>query len=232
MTYNTLLKGIVGSKAYGLDTAGSDIDYLGIHAVDTNELFTIHSHPNETIVHHGDEVDSVTHEIHKACRLMFNCNPTLTEMLWLDDYEHLTPLGEELRGIRKDFLCATRVADAYIGFADQQFKRLEHRGRFAGSLDTRREKHARHLLRMTEQGLHLLRTGELKMKVDDPKWMHATAKEIAESGDSGVALALEFLSGAKDEIDDTVSPLPDAPRTDRVESFIQRVRKHYWKDFA
>lgn len=226
---NTLLMGVVGSRAYGLDTPASDTDYLGIHALDTHRLFTIASQPPETISQR-DENDRVSHEVHKACKLMFSCNPTLLETLWLDDYTTMTPLGEELRGIRKDFLSRRRIADAYIGFADQQFKRLEHRGRFQGSLDTRREKHARHLLRMTEQGTYLLRTGEMKLKVDDPRWIRDTAKEIAESGDSGVALAREFLDSAKDEVDEIISPIPLGPRYDRVEAFIQRVRRHFWKD--
>lgn len=228
--FHTLLQGVVGSKAYGLDTPNSDTDYLAIHAVDTDRLFTIASQPDETAVIHSGEVDSVSHEVHKACRLMLNCNPTVLEMLWLDNYSQINEFGEHLRGIRKDFLSSRRVANAYIGFADQQFRRLEHRGRFRGSLDTRREKHARHLLRMTEQGVYLLRTGQLKLKVDDPKWMHETAAEIANGGDAGINLALEFLNEAKAEIDEIVSPIPDAPRYDRVEDFIQRVRRHYLKE--
>lgn len=229
--FNTLLRGVVGSKAHGLDTPESDTDYLGIHAVDTDRLFTIASQPSETIVTNG-VADSVSHEVHKACRLLLSCNPSVTEVLWLDGYTELSMVGEQLLALRRDFLSRKRVIDAYIGFADQQFKRLELRGRYPSvpDNDRRRVKHSVHLLRLVEQGTHLLATGELKVKVDDPQWIRATAHEIAEGGEAGIALAREILDDTISELEHMPSLIPEAPRYERVEKFIQRVRRHYLKD--
>lgn len=228
---NPLLVGIVGSKAYGLDTPESDTDYLGIHAVDTNSLFTIASQPAETITSH-DPVDSVSHEVIKACRLLLRANPTITELLWLPKWTVMSPAGGELVHLRHDFLCRKRVIDAYIGFADQQFQRLELRGRYprVPDNDRRRVKHSLHLLRLIEQGIKLLTTGDLDVRVEDPQWMHATAQEIAFGGEAGVALACQILEDAKSEIEYLTSPLPAAPRYDRIEAFLQDVRRTYWKD--
>lgn len=51
------------------------------------------------------------------------------ELVWLPDelYEVRTPLGDELIGIRGSFLSAQRVRDAYLGYATQQFRKLESR---------------------------------------------------------------------------------------------------------
>ncbi|MBM4707869.1 nucleotidyltransferase [Rhodococcus hoagii] len=223
---NTLLKGVVGSTAYGLARPGSDVDRLAVHAIDTGTLFTLASRPADTIT--SKDPDIASHELHKALSLMFGCNPTVMEILWIDDWEEMNQFGEELVDMRTDFLCQGRVRDAYLGFATQQFKRLEIRGRFQGSLDTRREKHARHLLRMVEQGVHLYRTGRLKVRVDNPDYLHGAAKTIADSP-AGIEIAKEVLAQAEEDFDAAISPLPLATSTEHAEDLIQRVRKHYWK---
>ncbi|WP_179377838.1 DNA polymerase beta superfamily protein [Rhodococcus sp. ACS1] len=227
---NTLLAGIVGSTAYGLATPESDIDRLAIHATETNRLFTIQSTPPETLT--GHDPDWASHDLRKACSLMFGGNPTVLEILWLDAYEVKNHFGEELIGIRDTFLSRSRVRDAYLGYATQQLKRLEERGRFQGSLDTRRPKHARHLLRLLEQGVHLYETGELRLRVENPQLLREAAEAIAANDEKGVALAHDLLKQAEEIMDNTISPLPVAFNTAPAEDLIQRVRRHYWKDLA
>ncbi|MDO0929270.1 nucleotidyltransferase domain-containing protein [Streptomyces sp. TG1A-8] len=124
---HVLLSGIVGSTAYGLARAGSDVDRLGVFAVPTPELHGLHR-PGESYVTTGP--DRTLHEAAKWCRLALGGNPTATELVWLPDelYEVRTPLGDELIGIRGSLLCAQRVRDAYLGYATQQFRRLRARG--------------------------------------------------------------------------------------------------------
>ena len=227
---HTLLQGIVGSTAYGLATPESDIDRLAVHAIDTHRMFTIASQPAETIA--TSKPDMASHEIRKAMGLMFGGNPTVLEILWLPEYEVINEFGEELVGIRKSFFCRQRVRDAYLGYATSQLKRLEERGRFQGSLDTRRPKHARHMLRLTMQGVHLWRTGELKMLVDDAELLRLRAESIASNDRAGIELAHQFLAEAEEIMDNTISPLPTAYDTAPAEDLIQRVRKHYWKALA
>ena len=64
-----LLQGIVGSTAYGLDHAGSDIDRLGVFAAPTTEFHGLRLPIDKaaTIVEH--DPDSTLHEVRKYCLL-------------------------------------------------------------------------------------------------------------------------------------------------------------------
>ena len=147
---HVLLQGVVGSTAYGLATPESDIDRLGVFAWPTRRFHGLVP-PKETLDSH--EPDICMHEAGKACRLLMGGNPTVNEILWLDDYEVRTALGEELISIRGAFLSAGRVKGAYLGYATQQFNRLLTRGRFSSDIPERRvAKHARHLKRLVVQG--------------------------------------------------------------------------------
>src|SRR4051794_39420553 len=132
-----LLAGIVGSTAYGLATPDSDIDRLGLFAAPTRSLLGLRT-PRESIV--TTSPDRTLHEARKWCNLALGGNPTVMELVWLPDdlYETRTPFGDELIGIRSAFLSAKRVRDAYLGYATQQFRKLENRGDGSFSADTRR----------------------------------------------------------------------------------------------
>lgn len=125
MTHHVLLKGIVGSTAYGLVHEGSDIDQLGIFARDTDEVLSLKSFPETTV---STAPDKTLHEAAKYVRLALKCNPTMLELLWLDPafYEHITELGQELINLRESFLSKKAVRDAYFGYATQQLKRVQN----------------------------------------------------------------------------------------------------------
>lgn len=224
-----ILRGVVGSTAYGLATPESDIDRLSIHVEPTERLVQLS--PETKFSHQFcSPTDLTSHEVGKACSLMFGGNPTVTEILWLSDYELCTKWGEWLIELRSDFLSAPRARDAYLGYAHQQVARFIDRGRFRGSMDTRRNKHMRHVLRLIEQGLHLYRTGEVKLLVDDPEGLRERADEIAESCELGVADAQRLLHEAKTEMLNIKTPLPEQPRYDRVGELIGEIRKVFYAE--
>ncbi|MFE6049778.1 DNA polymerase beta superfamily protein [Kitasatospora sp. NPDC056446] len=217
-----LLSGIVGSTAYGFAHAGSDIDRLGLFAVPTEELHGLHR-PAES--HVGTAPDVTLHEAAKWCRLALGCNPTASELVWLPDglYETRTPLGEELIGIRTAFLSATAVRNAYLGYADQQFRKLLTRD--TADPDTRRRaaKHARHLVRLVEQAVRLHETGRNLIRLPDPERIRDLGERIADRP----AVAESLLADAADRL---AGPgvLPAAPDPRPVEDWLRRVRAaHY-----
>ena len=185
-----LLKGIVGSTAYGLAHSGSDVDYLGVFAASTEEIIGLHP-PKESRVTH--DPDMTLHEVKKFVSLVLRGNPSVSELLWLDRYEHMDSLGEELVSLRRSFLSAPRVRDAYLGYAASQFSRLTGRGDGSFSADTRKrtEKHARHLVRLVEQGFHLYVTGELVVDLRSgtsemsPELIYERGREIAATPEGG-----------------------------------------------
>ncbi|WP_199485389.1 phosphatase domain-containing protein [Actinomadura craniellae] len=221
-----LLSGIVGSTAYGLATTGSDIDRLGVFAAPTAELHGLHP-PQQSIV--TTAPDRTIHEVGKWCSLALACNPTVTELVWLPEelYEVGSPLGDELIELRRAFLSARRVRDAYLGYATQQFNRLAARGDGSFSADTRRRtaKHARHLARLVHQGRDLYATGELTVRLADPQWFHDFGEKVAAGN---LDVAREMLAAVEADFARIHTPLPDRPDEPAVERWLRKVRSaHY-----
>lgn len=224
---NILLSGIVGSTAYGLATPDSDVDRLGIFAAPTTALLGLHL-PRDS--HVSTKPDATYHEARKWCQLALGCNPTAMELAWLPDalYEVRTELGEDLIAIRSAFLSARRVKDAFLGYATQQFRRLEARGDGSFSADTRKRtaKHARHLARLVHQGRELYATGHLTVRLDNPGWYRDFGERVA-GGDLGEARFV--LSEAEVDFNSIRTPLPDRPDEDAVERWLQAVRTAFYQ---
>lgn len=219
---NILLSGVVGSTAYGLAREGSDVDRLGMFAAPTETLLGLHT-PKES--HVTTAPDRTLHEAAKWCRLALGGNPTVMELVWLPDelYEVRTPLGDELIGIRGWFLSAQRVRDAYLGYATQQFRKLESR---AG--DHRTAKHARHLKRLCHQGLELYTTGRLAVRVVDPEEYHRFGDAVA----ADPASARSLLAHYETAFAETRSVLPDRPDERPAEAWLRRVRAAFYDTAA
>lgn len=177
-----LLKGRVGSHAYGLAHEGSDEDFLGIYAAPTEKLFTL-SKPKETIVTKGP--DCTIHEAEKYCHLALSCNPTALELLWLPDYIDHHPLGELLVAWRHMFLARDKIRAAYLGYATAQIKRMgdmsyppdlaRHNSLRAKmrkpettveEILAKRTKNARHAARLLWQAWSLDMYGEIQVELD------------------------------------------------------------------
>lgn len=220
-----LLSGIVGSTAYGLRGPDSDTDRLGMYAAPTVQFHGLHPPVNKeaSIVKH--EPDFTLHEAGKFAKLCLGGNPTVMELLWLNSYETLSPLGQEAIDMRTSFLSAKKVRDAYLGYATAQFARLENREDGSFSADTRKRtaKHARHLMRLCYQGYTLYASGLLVIELDRPEVFMEFGEAVA-SGPVGMALAKSMISGYEEKFDSTTSVLPDQPDEPAVEKWLQRVR--------
>lgn len=224
-----LLSGIVGSRAYGLATEDSDTDRLGVFAYPTKKILGIHL-PQQSVVR--TDPDVTFHEAGKFISLALKCNPTITELLWLpeDLYETRTLLGEKLISIRQSLLSAPLVRNAYLGYATQQFRRLENRsehGDHSFSADTRKRtaKHARHLLRLLTQGMELYETGILTVRLADPE-RYREFGEVVAGGD--LQAARREISAAERWIDSADPALPEKPAFARAQEWLLDVRREFW----
>lgn len=223
---NILLSGIVGSTAYGLAHEGSDIDRLGVFAYPTEKFFGL-VRPKDSLV--STQPDVTWHEAAKAVNLIMACNPTATEILWLESYEVSTPLGEELIGLRGSLLSAKGVRNAYLGYATQQFNKLRARevtGTAAPSR-TQSAKHARHLIRLLEQGTHLHQTGELIIRLGDPEHVRMMGERLADNplwAEKTILNAVEVFDGP--------GVLPEAPDKDAAEAWLIRVRREFYREVS
>lgn len=217
-----LLSGVVGSTAYGLAGPDSDVDRLGVFAAPTVEFHGLHAPVGKaaTVVSH-DPGDATFHEAGKLAALCLGGNPTVTELLWLDSYETESDLGHELVGIRSAFLSARRARDAYFGYATSQLHRLLDTGLFQSKMRKRVEKHARHLLRLLDQGFEVYSTGRLTIRVADPYRYMEFGRRVADDPQ----YARAALEQAEERFDAARSPLPDRPDEAKVERWLHRVRR-------
>lgn len=221
---NVLLSGVVGSTAYGLAGPDSDVDRLGVYAAPTIQFHGLHPPTDKTSSVVSTDPDVTHHEAGKFARLALGGNPTVLELLFLEQYEVQTDLGLELIWIHDSFLSAKRVRDAYFGYATAQFRRLLDTGLFASKQRARVSKHARHMLRLLDHGYELYTTGTLTLRLAD-RDRYLTFGEQVAAGDLDVAR--DALDEAEVRFNDAVTVLPDKPNEAVVEAWLHKVRSAF-----
>ncbi|MFI6866469.1 DNA polymerase beta superfamily protein [Nocardia sp. NPDC050406] len=224
-----LLEGVVGSHAYGLDTPDSDTDYLGVYVEPTRTFLGLHPPTRDRGTRHGrDGADATYHEVGKAMGLVLSCNPTVTEILWLENYTVTTDFGVELVSLRSHFLAAERVRHAYFGYAMAQFRRMLHRRDTQGWQDPRLAKHARHLKRLLYQGYELYTTGVLPVRLPDPEPYFEFGRQMM--SESGETAAKALIAEYERKFDTATTALPKRADEAPLEDFLQRVRRAHLDD--
>lgn len=228
---NVLLRGIVGSNAYGLATPDSDVDIMGVYMAPVDEFLGLDIPKDGDLTVHtvSDLRDHTFHEVGKFMRLALKSNPSILELLWLPDwaYEEISPLGEWLIDSRHWFASAELVKNAYLGYATQQFKLLERRGDFGSDMKKRTEKHARHLYRLLLQGFDLYRTGELTVQLD--AFDVAKVKEFGQRVAAGdLDLARTELAYFETQFKDKQPHVRWEPNIEAANSLLLSMRKQGW----
>lgn len=227
-SWTTLLSGVVGSHAYGLAHADSDVDVLTVAAAPTVEFYGLNMPVGKRASHVTTNPDVTVHEAAKYVSLCLAANPTVTELLWLPDdcYRARHPLGDELLAVRRSLLGARRVRDAYLGYATAQFKKLARRGTtFSSDTRARTEKHARHLLRLVDGGTQLYLTGHLNVRLGDPDYYRDFGRTVAANAELGVRRAEQVLLSAERAMSGATSPLPEYADPTLAEKWLRDVRR-------
>lgn len=222
----TLLMGVVGSTAYGLATTSSDEDRLGVYQADPADVLGLRAPAVLTGSKVATAPDVTLHELYKFATLALKGNPTVSELLWLDDYVVETEAGRALIGIRDAFLSTRGVRASYGGYAVQQSRKLLSRheaGRdgFSSDVARRTAKHGRHCLRLLRQARALLTTGMLTIDMSDQREELFAAGELAVRDPRAFAELFEKEFAAMDAV---ASVLPEQPDVDRVEALVVELR--------
>lgn len=206
----TILKGIVGSTAYGLNHAGSDKDYLGIFVLPLDTYLGMDPYDESKVT---KDPDTTMHDARKYARLALKVNPTVTELMWLRDYTYASREGLDLIELREDFLSEKYVREAYLGYAKSQLTRLQDRDH------KRATKHAMHMARLVNQGAELYRTGNLTVNVDDPSW-------YIDFKQRDPAYWLSWYESADKIFRESKCVLPEYPRTDRIHDWVYNTLRY------
>jgi predicted nucleotidyltransferase len=220
MEQKVILQAICGSQAYGLATEDSDVDRHGIFVASTSEVLSVHGVGTESIV--TTDPDIQLHEVGKFCRLAIKCNPTVSETLWMNDYEIMTPEGKRLVVARKAFLSAPAVRASYIGYAVAQGQKLVKRESeglegYGPELKKRKAKHQRHLVRLCWQCKSLLETGEMMVRIEDRDLLF-------EMGEWSTERISAWFEDARYQLDHIDSVLPDHPDIEWVNDILLEIR--------
>jgi len=204
-----ILEGIVGSKAYGLSTNTSDTDVKGIFVLPTQEILSLHK-SKDTINRTDPDIEH--HEVQKFINLACKCNPTILELLFLDDYIILTKEGQLLLENRQLFL-SKNIYKSYGGYAVSQAKKLYRKG----IAFNRYEKHSRHCFRLLLQGKQLLEEKTLTIKVKNPEELFTISKLQPDE------LLVKFEEEFK-KFDAIETTLPEKPDYDKINEILLKIR--------
>jgi hypothetical protein len=217
----TLLRGIVGSHAYGLAHEDSDVDRLGVFAAPTLEVAGLDWHATkESNVKQAPEGDDFAeHEVGKFFKLVLKANPTVQELLWLPQENYLTHTleGNMMLDMRSAFLSRKPVWSAYHGYASAQLAKF----RASHAREGIKLKHARHAIRLIEQGRRLYTEGELHTLVENPQRYWDLAAQPYEQVIETIQRDLDGWS----ETDAT--PLPEEPARETVRDLLSYIRRNH-----
>ncbi|MDT5027065.1 MAG: uncharacterized protein QOE61_3491 [Micromonosporaceae bacterium] len=212
----TIYSSVVGSRAYGLDGPGSDIDRRGVFLPPTPSFWGLDKPPTHV---DGPGVEQFSWELERCCTLALQANPTVLECLWSPIVEQVTETGRELLAIRQAFV-SQRAADSYGDYARDQMRRLDSTRRRTGEV---RWKQAMHMVRLLMCGGHVLRTGEVLVDVSAHRARLLAIRRGEVSFDEVQAMAARLadeLAAAR-----AVTTIPVAPDRAAVSDFIVRVRR-------
>ncbi len=150
---------VIGSQAYGLAGAGSDVDRRGIYLPTADLHWSLYGVPEQL---ENDETQEAYWELQKFLVLALKANPNVLECLYTPLVEKTTPLAEELLAMKSIFL-SRLVYQTFNGYVMSQFKKMQADLRNHGQV---KWKHVMHLIRLLLSGIGVLRDGFVTVKVD------------------------------------------------------------------
>jgi uncharacterized protein len=155
--YPLLFASISGAHLYGFPSPDSDYDLRGVHVLPLREVVGLNPR-RETIQVNADrdhlELDLVTHDVAKFCRLLLRPNGYVLEQLYSPLIVHTTPAHAALRALAPQ-LVTRHHTHHYLGFAATQWQLFEGE-------QPRRVKPLLYVFRVLLTGIHLMRTGEVE----------------------------------------------------------------------
>jgi len=119
----TILFTLFGSRAYGTSRPESDWDYRGVCI--PPQLYRDGFLQGFAQADLPGEEDGTIYDIRKFMKLAADCNPSIMEVLFVDDEAvlHITPEGQRLRDSRDMFL-SRKALYTFRGYAMQQLRRI------------------------------------------------------------------------------------------------------------
>lgn len=216
---NVSILGTVGSRAYGLNTEDSDWDFKGVFIEYSDKLWGLNKVKDlYEVKKERIGFDCVMYEIGKFFSLCMKSNPTVLEMLFLDMYILTNNVGNKIIDNRSKFLSTTNVINAYSGYAMSQLMYLKRNHKFQNNRNI--EKHIRHCFRLFDQGISLLKTGKIEVKLSEPE-------KYFELGKLSEDEVTKIFEEKDKEIHSITSVLQDEPDFEYLNEMLIDIRREY-----
>jgi len=207
---------VIGSRAYGLETEGSDVDRRGFYLPPAERHWSLHGVPEQL---ENAERQECYWELGKFLDLALRANPNVLECLYTPIVEHATPLARELLAMRGVFL-SKLAYQTFNGYVLSQFKKLEQDVRSKGQI---RWKHVMHMIRLLLSGVGLLRDGELPVDVGAHRLRLLAIRE----GKLAWAMVEVWRHDLHRQLDEAYrsTALPDRPDYEAANRFLIKARR-------
>lgn len=240
----TILKGVVGSTCYGIDTGAEDRDELGIcieplaevAGLSPFEQFIYRSAVERTGEHNArsekGDLDLIVYGLRKYVRLALKGNPTIIGLLFLPAYLTRSPIGDELL-THIPAIISKQAGGAFLGYMQAQRQRLT--GERGGAHGIRHKepgcdydtKYAMHLLRLGMEGVELMGTGRITLPFETERQEFLLSVRRGEVGLGDVlSRAGELEQELKDLLDTSI--IQKRANADLVEKWMVGVYKRSW----
>ena len=207
---------IVGSKAYGLDDANSDIDRRGIYLPPADMHWSLYGLPEQL---DNKDTEECYWELQKFLTLALKANPNVLECLYTPLVEKAMPLVEELLAIRSIFL-SELVYQTYNGYVMSQFKKLEQDIRTKGEI---KWKQAMHLIRLLLSGIAVLKEGFVPVRVEEHRQQLMSIRYGEVPWEEVNAWRLSLHKQFDDAF--AVTSLPERPDYEKANAFLIKARR-------
>jgi hypothetical protein len=236
--YPLLFATISGAHLYGFPSPDSDYDLRGCHILPAEHLLGLQA-PEETEERLGPDsgldLDLVSHDVRKFCRLALKKNGYVLEQLLSPLVVVSTAQHEELKSLVPGLL-TRHHAHHYLGFARGQWQMFERQPRVKTLL---------YVHRVLLTGIHLMKTGEVQPHLPTllesyPQPGLAELVEAKRNGTEKQALPVDEVQRYDERYHTLVaqleeererSSLPEVPGGfDEVNEFVLRVRMQCWKN--
>lgn len=215
-----LFTALVGSRAHGMETPESDVDLRYVMVVPTAQLVSL-TYEDKHVRKRGGYRDENFWELRRFIELALKADGNTLEALRAPLVAS-TPEGDELRALFPKFLSKPRIRGAFLGFAENQRRRM-----FSDSVK-KNTKAGVHYLRTLYNGLELLNTGDMTVRIGDTPFGETLMR--VKRGEVSVEEVLRLGSELESNYDAAAasSKLPAEPDLAAIDEFYVRVRKAHW----
>ncbi|MFT4125826.1 MAG: nucleotidyltransferase domain-containing protein [Gordonia sp. (in: high G+C Gram-positive bacteria)] len=243
---NEILRSVVGSGVHGIAIPGTDDhDELGVYVEPPDHVLGVGDHRADYIwrtqpegVRSGPgDTDLVVYSLRKYLRLAIKGNPTVLLPLFAPaaSLVTLTPLGEELRDMRSEFLTRAAV-ERFLGYMHSQHERML--GHSRRTVPHRPEliekygwdvKYGSHALRLAYQGHEIASTAWLTLPMADAERARVLAVKRGEVPRAEVSAEIGRLARrVRGLLDENRAPLPEHVDRQRISAWAVDARRRHW----